>query len=243
MMKRSFLNKEEIFSSFSLILLLLLTFGSFFQREFNILGIFLSQLLLIFLPTMGLMYFFKLNFDILKLKKTKWQFYIGAISFWLLSFIGIFIFSIIQVQIFPISSESLKGLNLLVLNATKFEVIFYLSLAPAICEEIFFRGFIYGNLEKITSNKNAMLISSILFGLFHIHPAKIISTTLLGLSFVYIVHLTKSIYPAILMHFINNFFVIYISRSPDFIMKDYYIYLLIIAIFIFFYYLKIIIDK
>jgi len=232
MPKRNSLNKEEIFFSFSLILILLLVFSGFFQKNFNIFGIFLSQFFLILLPTLFLIFFFNLNFNILKLKKTNFRFYTGAISLWLLCFIGVLLYSIIQIFLFPSSLSSLEGLSTLLSKAKTYEIVLYLSLAPAICEEIFFRGFIYGNLEKITTNKNAIIISSLLFGIFHIYPAKIITTALLGISFSYIVYLSKSIYPAILMHFINNLFTIYLSKRQDLFIKPYFSWIFILMVLI-----------
>ncbi|MEF9952291.1 MAG: type II CAAX endopeptidase family protein [Clostridium sp.] len=78
------------------------------------------------------------------------------------------------------------------------------AVTPAIFEEILFRGFMLGILLKLIDPKAAIIITSILFGLSHMHPIVIISATLSGLVMGYMFHKSKSIIVPVIIHFINN---------------------------------------
>ena len=54
-----------------------------------------------------------------------------------------------------------------------------------------------------------------LFGIYHMSLIKLIPTGLLGLVFCYVAYRTDSIYPAMLMHFLNNAFSVIISCCPE----------------------------
>ncbi|MBN4069817.1 MAG: CPBP family intramembrane metalloprotease domain-containing protein [Alkaliphilus sp.] len=78
-----------------------------------------------------------------------------------------------------------------------------ISLAAGICEEIFFRGFILTGYEKL-GKRNAIIISAILFGIFHLNIYNLLGPIVLGLVFGYFVVLTNSIYAGIIGHIVNN---------------------------------------
>ncbi|MCD5410100.1 MAG: CPBP family intramembrane metalloprotease [Clostridiales bacterium] len=78
-----------------------------------------------------------------------------------------------------------------------------ISLAAGVCEEIFFRGFILSGYEKL-GKRNAIIISAILFGIFHLNIYNLLGPIVLGLVFGYFVVLTNSIYAGIIGHIVNN---------------------------------------
>ncbi len=61
----------------------------------------------------------------------------------------------------------------------------------------------------------AIGITAALFGIYHMSLIKLIPTGLLGLVFCYVAYRTDSIYPAMLMHFLNNAFSVIISCCPE----------------------------
>ncbi len=81
--------------------------------------------------------------------------------------------------------------------------LWVIALIPGIAEEFFFRGLILKGYEEFGSKK-AVLISALLFGMFHFNVQNFIGPFFLGLIFGYMVIRTNSIYPAIASHFINN---------------------------------------
>jgi membrane protease YdiL (CAAX protease family) len=73
-----------------------------------------------------------------------------------------------------------------------------------ICEEILFRGFIYGGLRNSWGQMPAAIFSAILFSLIHLHLGLIIPVFIMGMILTLLYMRTKSIWPCILVHAINN---------------------------------------
>lgn len=87
-------------------------------------------------------------------------------------------------------------------------VVFVVAVTPAICEEIFFRGYVQRTFEmKYTLLKSAFL-TAIFFGLYHFHPYQIIPLISLGLYFGYTAYKSNSIFIPVILHFLNNFIAI-----------------------------------
>lgn len=76
-------------------------------------------------------------------------------------------------------------------------------IAP-FAEEFLFRGVIYNTLRKKISIRWTIIIQAILFGVFHFNLVQGTYATLLGLVFGYITYKTKSLWPAIIIHMVNN---------------------------------------
>ncbi len=92
-----------------------------------------------------------------------------------------------------------------------------MSLAPAVCEELFFRGVLFQSLRKVTKPYQTILITGIIFGLFHIlsassiASARFIPTALMGLILGWVCYKSQSVIPGMVLHTIHNF--IYISMA------------------------------
>ncbi len=202
--KRSSLEVSEVVLVYLLLMFVFVIFGGILQSKFLLIGVFLTQVLLILLLPILLIYTLNIDFSILKLKRVKGTKYFDAIGIWAVGFLVMGIYTIIQNFLFPQSMESLEVLGEFLKDANIVEKLVILSLAPAICEEILFRGLIYGSLERKIGVKKAIIISGLLFGAFHLYPAKMLTTGILGMFFAFVVYKTGSIYPAILIHFLNN---------------------------------------
>lgn len=81
--------------------------------------------------------------------------------------------------------------------------IIFICLVAPIAEEIMFRGFIYNVLRK-KGTYIAIIVSSLLFGLFHFNIVQLFSTIFLGILCCLINNKYKSIIPGILLHICNN---------------------------------------
>ena len=79
-----------------------------------------------------------------------------------------------------------------------------LVIVPALCEELFFRGFVLTGLCAHYGPRWALAGSSLLFAVSHFNPWQFLPLLLFGLFLGALVHWTHSIYPAILAHAINN---------------------------------------
>ncbi len=79
----------------------------------------------------------------------------------------------------------------------------YLCLIPAVIEELAFRGVALQMFRKY-GDGFAVLLSAILFGLFHGNMVQIPFAMGLGVVAGYITLITKSLLPAMVLHFCNN---------------------------------------
>jgi len=79
-----------------------------------------------------------------------------------------------------------------------------IALVPAICEEVMFRGYVQSAFEKSWGVWPAIIISGLLFGLFHIQLSNLMPLAALGILLALVTWLSGSLLPAITAHFINN---------------------------------------
>lgn len=85
-----------------------------------------------------------------------------------------------------------------------------------ILEELLFRGAVTKVLLKRYSPVTAILISGLLFGIFHMNPAQVVGAMLIGFVLAWIYYKTRSLIPCILIHIINNSLSVYLSlKFPD----------------------------
>ena len=89
-----------------------------------------------------------------------------------------------------------------------FQIIVICILAP-IFEEIMFRGFILKVLKENYNAVIAVIISALLFSLFHTALHQIFPTFIMGLLFGMLYVKYKSLIPCILLHMFNNFLSVY----------------------------------
>jgi membrane protease YdiL (CAAX protease family) len=76
-------------------------------------------------------------------------------------------------------------------------------LAP-FCEEIFFRGFLFGGLRREFSPLWSILISSALFAIAHVDPGSFVPLFAIGLALGFVRWKSDSTWPGILLHTFNN---------------------------------------
>jgi membrane protease YdiL (CAAX protease family) len=86
-----------------------------------------------------------------------------------------------------------------------FLAVFVIAVEPAIVEEFVFRGVILGRLRKY-GDFFAVFLSSLLFGIFHMNIDQFAFAFILGLILGVLVIETNSIWPSMLIHFLNNFY-------------------------------------
>lgn len=81
--------------------------------------------------------------------------------------------------------------------------LIYLSVIPALVEEFMCRGFFLGLLKPF-GTKFAIFVSALIFSLMHGNVEQSVSAFFLGLYLAYLVLKTESIWPAVILHFLNN---------------------------------------
>ena len=102
--------------------------------------------------------------------------------------------------------------------------IIVLAITPAFCEELLFRGYVQRQAERGAGIVAGILISGIVFGLYHLRLTQAIPLCVLGVYLAWLTWRTGSLWPAIAVHFANNTIAIavgaYVSRQPEIDMDD-----------------------
>lgn len=199
---------------YALGLVLLIYVGSYIQLKLKMTGIVLTQVMIISLPLL-FAYYIKSDFKkVFSLKLPKIKHLFGAACLWFGTYLLAMVITNIIMYYFPQNQEIVEGLNnaLFIKNNLLLNLLIVAAM-PAVCEEIFFRGFIltsFKNNKK--SYRGAIIFSGILFGLMHMDFIRIVPTSILGIAFAYAVCKTNSIGVSMFMHFLNNGFAVVVTH-------------------------------
>ncbi len=83
-------------------------------------------------------------------------------------------------------------------------VVLTLSLAPALFEEVFFRGYVLRQSGRGRTGVAAVLLSATLFALYHGRFGQVLPLFALGIYLGFIVRVSGSVWPAVAAHFAYN---------------------------------------
>lgn len=108
--------------------------------------------------------------------------------------------------------------------------IFSLAILPAICEELLFRGLILKSLKNY-GKVFSIVISALMFALFHMSFQQLIYPILMGLLLGVIMHKENNIIYCIVVHFINNFLSLTVAYLKINLIFNHFTYI-ILAIFL-----------
>jgi sodium transport system permease protein len=84
------------------------------------------------------------------------------------------------------------------------------ALTPAVIEELCFRGYLFSAIRGAVSPLRTVLITALLFGLFHVLTGsallveRFVPSTLMGLIIGWVAYRTGSVFPGIVIHFVHN---------------------------------------
>jgi hypothetical protein len=96
-----------------------------------------------------------------------------------------------------------------------------IALVPSICEELLFRGYILRSFEKSWGAITAVVVSGIIFGMFHIQLGNLLPLATLGIVLGLMTWLSGALWPAVVAHFINNGAAVLLgSRFPEIVFRE-----------------------
>ena len=120
----------------------------------------------------------------------------------------------------PMPTEFLEGMSEFLVAESPGRVLWLLglvALTPAICEEVLFRGVLLAGTRSNLTPLRVVLLNGVVFGLFHVPSAtvfRLLPSAILGILLAWVVLRTRSIWPGMLMHFINNGSIVILASSP-----------------------------
>ena len=88
------------------------------------------------------------------------------------------------------------------------------AVLPGICEEFLNRGMLQNSLNPLSPRK-AIFFSALLFACLHYNINQVVYTFFVGLLLGTITYFCKSIWPAVIMHFTNNFCATFFDYVQD----------------------------
>jgi ABC-2 type transport system permease protein/sodium transport system permease protein len=104
-------------------------------------------------------------------------------------------------------------------------VLAALAVAPAVCEELLFRGYLQGAFLAATSPRKSILITAGLFGLFHVLATNVLMTerllpsSFLGLILGWVCWRSGSVFPGMLLHACHNGLLLMLGYYKDELVK------------------------
>ena len=173
-----------------------------YDFELNmIVNILLSEAMLI-VPTFFMLLFSKDKItEVLSIRKMKWSTVCGVVAFTMAASPLITLVNLVS-QLFVDNTVSANSDQFLSLHPLLL-IVFVGILAP-VCEEVVFRGAIFGGYKKEGNVFKAVLASGILFGLLHMNINQASYALVIGLLLGFLVEATGSIFSSILFHVLVN---------------------------------------
>lgn len=188
---------------FAILLLGLLFIGGLFAGKFGLWGVIMEQLMFLVI-TVFYGWYIKVDFKkLFHFNGFNIRGLAGSVLAWAGAYLILVLLSALLAAFFPENADNTALYDLWGNNPVWLAVVSS-ALAPAICEEVMFRGFMLGTLENKYSAVKAVILTGILFGAYHMSLNGLIIIGLLGIVQSYIVNRTKSIYLTMITHFINN---------------------------------------
>ena len=90
------------------------------------------------------------------------------------------------------------------LDFSSFYMITYAVLGAPFFEEIIFRGFVYTTIRKHWGITSGLIVTSIIFSLFHMNFLQFFYIFGLGIALAIVYEATSSLWFSILLHSLNN---------------------------------------
>jgi sodium transport system permease protein len=153
--------------------------------------------------------------ETLSLRLPPWR---GVAAAVLIGLSGWTVASGIFVRLMPPPESLAKALEKILLlqghAAPLWAIWLAVGVTPAICEELFFRGWILSGLRR-SGMIPALLVTAVLFGLAHASVYRVLPTAFLGFVFGYAVWKTRSIATSVIAHALNNGLMATLALSPS----------------------------
>ena len=192
---------------FLMVGILLLFVGSRVQRNDLFTGVLITEYLLILLPNIVFLKFKKFSLkEVLKLNSLTLKQVVYIIFIMLFAYpVAVFLNFIMIAMINSISQAMPVGVPIPDNFIDYIIGLFVVAVTPGICEEVMFRGTMQAAYSKI-GEKKGLMITSLLFGVFHFNLLNLLGPIFLGFVLGVILIKTNSLYGSILGHILNNGF-------------------------------------
>ncbi|MBO5470202.1 MAG: CPBP family intramembrane metalloprotease [Lachnospiraceae bacterium] len=197
-------------------LLLMVYAGGMMSLSYPLAGVIVPQFFIGVLPILAAVYIKADLRQVFAIHKPGVRNLIGSVILVIGAASASLLLSNVLSYLFPENSESLNESYLNMLDGVPFvAALLLIALAPAVCEELLFRGYMFTAFRRKMSLSKAIVCVSVLFAISHMSLIKILPTALLGAALAYAVYAANSIFTSSLMHFLNNGFSVFLLYYGD----------------------------
>lgn len=189
--------------------------GSSVQLRFGYFGVLGTQFIIFGIPLLAALYTKKNLRQTFRLRLCSPRYIFGGIvmAFGAIA-LGMVLTALVS-MVFQTSAENASDSMQQLIGDSFLSTLFVVALAPAICEELMFRGYIFSAFEAKLTPVAAIAGASVIFGLYHMSVVRFFTTAMIGAVICYVAHKSKSILPGMLMHFINNALSVLVMYYPQ----------------------------
>lgn len=190
--------------------------GSVLEMKYGFGGIFGIQMIIFVLPLLYVLYTKRSILQTYSFRKTKFMNFVAALFMGCgAMLIGIILTSFVS-MLFPTEAKMVSsGLMNELMSDNELLTFAVVALTPAVCEEMLFRGFLFSAFRGRYKIVVSVLLTAVIFGVYHMSIVRFFTTALLGAALAVIVYYSDSIFPAMMMHAINNGIAVLQMYHPD----------------------------
>ncbi len=193
------------FGMFVVVVLSLIFIGAPLQAKFGMVGLLLTELVLLVLAIGGVLLTKDSFKEVFPFKKPTLRQTVATIILWMSTYLLVLFSTIVIAYFFPDTlSQTASGISEFMVSIPFWARFLIIAVSPAICEEAVHRGFILHHLKPLGKKWLIVLIMGILFGAFHLDLTRFLATGILGAIMTYVALETESIFYPCLIHFMNN---------------------------------------
>jgi membrane protease YdiL (CAAX protease family) len=102
------------------------------------------------------------------------------------------------------TEDQVRGMLRQVLSSHLWANVLVVALAPAVCEELFFRGFLQRSLLRYMPAHAAVWLTGFIFSLIHFQVYGFFARWFLGVALGYLAVWSRSLWPSVVAHFVIN---------------------------------------
>lgn len=185
-------------------ILAMLVFGSTLQYLYGIYGLAMTELMLLLIAVTAASVIHCDFSEAFPMKPPPVKQFFAA----LLLYAGVYALDLASIMLidwfFPISGEFSESITTVGTSVSPALSIFIIAFLPAVCEETLHRGILLACFKSVRSTALLVLISGLLFGIFHLDIYRLLPTAMLGCALAYIRIKTDSLLLNMIMHFLTN---------------------------------------
>ena len=228
MIRRELPTVNNVNILFLIVGILLLVVGARVQKNDLYTGVLITEYLLILLPNIAFLKFKKyslkkvLKLNPLSIKQIVYIFFIMIFAYP----VAVFLNFIMLTMVTSISEVMPVGVPIPDNFIDYIIGLFVVAITPGICEEVMFRGTLQSAYSKL-GEKKGLIISSVLFGMFHFNLLNLFGPIFLGIVLGIVLIKTNSLYGSILGHVLNNAFamtigylLLKVTKNIELMVKD-----------------------